>query len=75
MIKATKGVDDFATLYPKLAKEWHIEKNEGLLPYQVVKIPLSREFPLTYINTGLYSTVSQKWIANYQIPIIEWNLR
>jgi len=61
------GYDHWGTYYE--------EKNEGLLPYQVVKIPLSREFPLTYINTGLYSTVSQKWIANYQIPIIEWNLR
>lgn len=35
MIKATKGVDDFATLYPELAKEWHIDKNEGLSPSEV----------------------------------------
>lgn len=31
------GVNDFATVYPELAKEWHPTKNEGLLPSDVSK--------------------------------------
>ncbi len=30
------GVNDFATTYPKLAKEWHPTKNNGLTPEMVV---------------------------------------
>lgn len=29
------GINDFETLHPKLAKEWHYEKNAPLLPTQV----------------------------------------
>ena len=31
------GVNDFATVYPELAKEWHPTKNEGLLPSEISK--------------------------------------
>ncbi len=31
------GVNDFATWYPDIAKEWHPEKNGDLLPSQVAK--------------------------------------
>lgn len=33
---ATKGIDDLATLYPDLAKEWHPIKNNPLTPYDVL---------------------------------------
>lgn len=29
------GVDDLATLYPDIAKDWDYEKNEGILPSQI----------------------------------------
>ena len=32
---ALPGVDDFATLYPELAKEWDYEKNGDMLPSQI----------------------------------------
>ncbi|MDO4177136.1 MAG: zinc-ribbon domain-containing protein [Bacillota bacterium] len=35
--KTVKGVNDFATLYPELAKEWHPEKNGDLKPTDVSK--------------------------------------
>ncbi len=35
--KTVKGVNDFATLYPELAKEWHPEKNGNLKPTDVSK--------------------------------------
>jgi len=35
--KTVKGINDFATLYPELAKEWHPEKNGNLKPTDVSK--------------------------------------
>lgn len=34
-LKAISGVDDLATLYPHLAKEWHPTKNKGLTPHEI----------------------------------------
>lgn len=32
---ALPGVDDLETLFPKIAKEWDYEKNDGILPSQI----------------------------------------
>lgn len=33
--KALKGFNDLATINPRLAKEWHLTKNDGLTPFDV----------------------------------------
>ena len=35
MAKVIKGVNDFETLYPDMAKEWHPTANGKLLPSEV----------------------------------------
>ena len=37
MAKLERGVNDLATLYPELAKEWHPTKNGNLKPCDVTK--------------------------------------
>lgn len=45
---------------------------EGILPYQIAVIDLKEDYPITYVNTGLFDVDSQKFIKQFYILLEEY---
>lgn len=45
----------------------------GVLPYQIVRVPLSTEYPNTYVITGLYDNVNEEWVSQFYLPVAGWS--
>ena len=46
-------------------------EREGVLPYQVVMVTLSEQYPITYITTGFYSDTEDTWIKRIRVGMID----
>ena len=46
---------------------------DGILPYQIVCVELSKQYPGTYVSTGLYDTKSNSWIKHFNLSIADWS--
>ena len=47
---------------------------EGVSPYQVVVVELPLEYPITYVETGLYDSNKKTWIKRLVIPMFDWRM-
>ena len=62
------GFDHIGTYYENVEYQ-----KDGVLPYQVVKVNLPNEYPITYIDTGLYDNTRKEWICSYRVPMAGWS--
>lgn len=45
----------------------------GVLPYQIVVVDLPKEYPITYISTGMYDNKNNIWIRDYMVEMADWS--
>jgi len=46
-------------------------QRDGVLPYQVRVVSLSEKYPTTYLITGLYDSVEEKWVKQFNIFMMD----
>lgn len=46
-------------------------QRDGILPYYVRVVSLSDKYPTTYLITGLYNSVEEKWLREFRILILD----
>lgn len=63
------GFDHLGAYYEDLSYA-----REGILPYQVVRVNLSNDYPNTYVSTGLYYTNSKTWYRHFRFFIVDWSV-
>ena len=47
-------------------------KRDSVLPYQVVKVTFSEEYPTTYVTMGLYNAETEEWIKRFFALMIDF---
>ena len=60
------GYDHIGSFY-----EEEVYRREGVLPYQIVKIPLPSDYPITRIDTGIYDGNKQEWVRHFRIYVAD----
>lgn len=53
---------------------YHAEEKyckEEVMPYEVLKIELPQDYPITYVETGLYDDVQKEWAQKIVLPLFQ----